>query len=88
MKKQLLFLIAFTIIAVTTIFFISSYKVDVSVQQRPKTMAMTASIEIPDKMVYAGEVYAFDRYDMHEKLDRELNSFTYFHSHRYEFGSE
>lgn len=80
MKKQLLFLIAFTIIAVTTIFFISSYKVDVSVQQRPKTMAMTASIEIPDKMVYAGEVYAFDRYDMHEKLDRELNSFTYFHS--------
>ena len=49
-------------------------------QESTHTMSMTASIEIPEKMVFAGENYTFDRYDMHERLDRELNSFTYFHS--------
>lgn len=80
MKKQLLFLIALTIVATTTIIIISGYNVDVPEQQRPKVMSMTASVEIPEKMNFAGESYDFDRYDMHERIDRELNSFTYFHS--------
>lgn len=80
MKKQLLFLIALTIVATTTIIIISGYNVDVPEQQRPKVMSMTASVEIPEKMNFAGESYVFDRYDMHERIDRELNSFTYFHS--------
>lgn len=80
MKKQLLFISALTIITITTILLISSNDIEVPEQQRPKAMSMTASIEIPEKMVYAGENYTFDRYDMHERLDRELNSFTYFHS--------
>ena len=82
MKKQLLFIIALITVAATSIFLISSYNMDSpeQQQQRPKVLSMTASVEIPDKMVFAGETYAFDRYDMHERLDRELNSFTYFHS--------
>lgn len=31
-------------------------------------------------MTFAGEKIAFDRYDLHERMDREINSFTYFHS--------
>ncbi len=41
---------------------------------------MTASVEIPESMNYAGEHITFDRYDKRERMDRELNSFTYFHS--------
>lgn len=82
MKKQLLFITALIIVAITAIFFISSYNMDSpdQHQQRPKVLSMTASVEIPNRMIFAGENYTFDRYDMHERLDRELNSFTYFHS--------
>jgi hypothetical protein len=41
---------------------------------------MTASVEVPESMYFAGEKITFDRYDKHERMDRELNSFTYFHS--------
>ncbi|MEA5064310.1 MAG: lytic transglycosylase domain-containing protein, partial [Petrimonas sp.] len=36
--------------------------------------------DIPDEMTFAGEKIVFDRYDFRERMDRELNSFTYFHS--------
>lgn len=48
--------------------------------ERPLVLSMTASVSIPDRMVFAGEEITFDRYDHRERMDRELNSFTYFHS--------
>ena len=48
--------------------------------ERPLVLSMTASVAIPDKMEFAGEPIVFDRYDRRERMDRELNSFTYFHS--------
>jgi hypothetical protein len=48
--------------------------------QRPLVLSMTASVEVPESMTFAGEQITFDRYDKRERLDRELNSFTYFHS--------
>jgi len=48
--------------------------------ERPLVLSMTASVEIPESMTFAGEQITFDRYDKRERLDRELNSFTYFHS--------
>lgn len=65
---------------IATIIFISSKEVEESGQERPKVMSMTANVDIPDKMIFADETFTFDRYDRHERLDRELNSFTYFHS--------
>ncbi|MGI6573783.1 MAG: transglycosylase SLT domain-containing protein [Fermentimonas sp.] len=47
---------------------------------RPLVLSMTASVAIPEKMEFAGEKIVFDRYDRRERMDRELNSFTYFHS--------
>jgi len=49
-------------------------------QQRPQVLSMTASVNVPDEMTFAGEKIVFDRYDLRERMDRELNSFTYFHS--------
>lgn len=51
-----------------------------SEQEKPVVLSMTASVEIPDSMLFAGERITFDRYDKRERMDRELNSFTYFHS--------
>lgn len=48
--------------------------------ERPLVLSMTASVEVPEQMTFAGEEITFDRYDKRERLDRELNSFTYFHS--------
>jgi hypothetical protein len=48
--------------------------------ERPQVLSMTASVDVPGEMMFAGEKIVFDRYDLHERMDRELNSFTYFHS--------
>ena len=80
MKKQILFISLTVALIVGAIIFISSNSVDNTQQQRPKVMSMTANVDIPEKMMFAGETYVFDRYDKRERLDRELNSFTYFHS--------
>ena len=80
MKKLILFISLIVTLVLTTILLLSSNGLENSEQQRPQVMSMTASVEIPEKMNFAGESHTFDRYDKHEKLDRELNSFTYFHS--------
>lgn len=80
MKKQIIFISLTVTLIVGAIIFISSSNVESTQQQRPKVMSMTANVDIPERMVFAGETYVFDRYDKHERLDRELNSFTYFHS--------
>ncbi|MDR1720051.1 MAG: lytic transglycosylase domain-containing protein [Dysgonamonadaceae bacterium] len=45
-----------------------------------KVPTETVSVPFADEMVFCGEKISLDRYDMHERFDRELNSFTYFHS--------
>lgn len=77
-----IFHISISILALVASVFIflsfnNSEKVE---QQRPQVLSMTASADVPDEMIFAGEKIKFDRYDMHERMDRELNSFTYFHS--------
>lgn len=56
----------------------------VSVQKaeanRPVVLSMTASVNVPESMVFAGEKIDFSRYDLHERMDREINIFTYTHS--------
>ena len=48
--------------------------------EKPLVLSMTTSVEVPESMTFAGEKISFDRYDKRERMDRELNSFTYFHS--------
>lgn len=46
----------------------------------PYVLSMTKSVDLPKKVNFAGEKLDLDRYDIREGFDREINSFTYFHS--------
>lgn len=82
MRKSLLISLFLLLTVVATIFLLltSGGDSDKTESERPLVLSMTASVEIPESMHFAGEKITFDRYDKHERMDRELNSFTYFHS--------
>lgn len=81
MKRYILyiFLVIIAVGAITIICLSNNDTAKVE-EQRPQVLSMTASVDIPDEMTFAGEKIVFDRYDFRERMDRELNSFTYFHS--------
>lgn len=80
MKK--IFVIAFITASITALGLIalSNINKDKADIERPAVLSMTASVEVPEQMTFAGEKITFDRYDKRERIDRELTSFTYFHS--------
>src|SRR5690554_1329491 len=83
MKKSILIIsIAALITGLGSLLLVSTSmnNVEKVESERPLVLSMTASVAIPDKMEFAGEPIVFDRYDRRERMDRELNSFTYFHS--------
>lgn len=51
-----------------------------SADQEPVVSSLTVSPEVPSTITFCGETMDLTRYNMHEGLDRELSSFTYFHS--------
>jgi hypothetical protein len=51
-----------------------------SSQENATTEDYTTSPDIPEKLTFAGEEYEFNRYDLRERLDRELSALTYLHS--------
>lgn len=80
MKKNVLYIgIGFVLAAAITA-LLSTHDICTEKQTRPLVLSMTASVEVPESMNFAGETIDFNRYDFHERMDRELNSFTYFHS--------
>lgn len=81
-KSKHLAIILELLFLVTIMFFIltSGNEVEKIESDRPYVLSMTASVEIPERLTFAGEEIVFDRYDIRERMDRELNSFTYFHS--------
>lgn len=48
--------------------------------QRPLVSSMTVSVPVPDRVEFCGDMISLDRFDMRERFDREINSFTYLHS--------
>src|SRR5690554_4523551 len=81
-KSKHLAIILELLFLVTIMFFIltSGNEVEKIESDRLYVLSMTASVEIPERLTFAGEEIVFDRYDRRERMDRELNSFTYFHS--------
>ena len=49
-------------------------------EQRPVVSSVTMSPDIPSSVSFCGKDIDLTRYNMHEGFDRELSSFTYFHS--------
>lgn len=81
MKRNSIYI--FSIIATAAVIAsinLSNSDLEKTESERPQVLSMTASVEIPEEMTFAGEKIHFDRYDLRERMDRELNSFTYFHS--------
>lgn len=82
MKKSLLFSLVLLLagIATAVVLLTSGNDTIKTESEKPQVLSMTASVSIPERMTFAGEEILFDRYDKRERMDRELNSFTYFHS--------
>lgn len=49
-------------------------------EKRPAVSSMTVTPDPPLSVDFCGKTCDLTRYDMHEGIDRELTSFTYFHS--------
>lgn len=80
MKKTLLIIVPIIAICAIGFSFLSNETTETVKPRAPFVLSMTKSVEIPSEVQFAGERIDLDRYDMHERYDRELNSFTYFHS--------
>lgn len=82
MKKSLLIsvLLLFTFLGAAFIVLTSGNNPEKTESEKPLVLSMTASVVIPESMHFAGEKITFDRYDKHERMDREINNFAYFHS--------
>ena len=68
------------LVCLTACLSISSSDSEKVLEGKPVVMAMTASPDIPSSVVFCGEPIDLTRYNMREGFDRELSSFTYFHS--------
>ena len=80
MKKYIV--LASSILSITALFFICSSNSESGLAEKksPKVLSMTASIDVPQEVTFAGETMDLSRYDLHERYDREINGFTYLHS--------
>lgn len=79
--KKLFVLIPLSLFIIAVSFFLlSTSESGIEKAKSPKVLSMTASIDVPQELSFAGQKVDMTRYDMHERYDREINSFTYLHS--------
>jgi hypothetical protein len=91
MKKSTLLVwihVFLIVVVIASVWLIAGNDVEKAAVEKPYVLSMTASVDIPDEMTFAGEKIVFDRYDLRERMDRELNSFTYFHSTKSKSGKD
>ena len=67
-------------ICLTACFSIGTDDAERVKKQRPVVPSATVSPEVPAALPFCGKEIDLTRYDRHEGVDRELSSFTYFHS--------
>ena len=79
-NSYIFLLLCSALFAGLTLFLISSKDVESVEIQHPVVSAMTASVPIPAFVEFCGDRISLERLDMRERFDREVNSFTYFHS--------
>ncbi len=62
-------------------FFLISGKSEKDVEkQKIEAISFANSMSVPESVEFCGEKISLDRIDMHERFDREMNSFVYMHS--------
>lgn len=80
MKKYIILAISAICVCSLGVVLLSTSEATVEERKNPKVLSMTTSIDVPEEVSFAGEKLKLDRYDLHERFDREINSFAYLHS--------
>lgn len=80
MKKTLIYIVPLVIAGVLAIVLLSNDNMTEVETKSPAALSMTRSMTVPDEIEFAGEKISLERYDLHERYDREINSFVYWHS--------
>jgi len=80
MKKYIMYFIPVAVVCAFAFIFLSNTDQQEVASKAPYVLSMTKSVEVPSKVEFAGEETVLDRYDLHERYDREINGFTYLHS--------
>lgn len=68
------------ILGLTACLTVSSDDSEKAKEKRPLVASFTVTPETPEEVDFCGKTIDLTRYNMHEGYDRELSSFTYFHS--------
>ncbi|WP_416277212.1 lytic transglycosylase domain-containing protein [Parabacteroides bouchesdurhonensis] len=79
-KNNIVSFCAGGLICLTACISLGSNDSEKVLEQRPVVSSMTVSPEIPNSVPFCGKMIDITRYNMREGFDRELSSFTYFHS--------
>lgn len=73
-------ILTISVICLTVHIFTGSSDSEKAIEAAPVVISFAVSPEIPDEIRFCGEKIDLTRYNMREGIDRELTSFTYFHS--------
>jgi hypothetical protein len=79
-NKQMASALACGIMGLAAYIFISSNDSKQVRDERPLVSSFTVSPEVPASVLFCDKEIDITRYNMRESFDRELSSFTYFHS--------
>ncbi|MDR0431624.1 MAG: lytic transglycosylase domain-containing protein [Tannerellaceae bacterium] len=80
LNKNIISMIAAGIACLTACIAVSSNDVEKIKEERPLVASITISPDVPSSISIFGETIDITRYNMYEGFDREISSFTYFHS--------
>jgi hypothetical protein len=67
-------------VCITAYLSVGSDDVERVMEERPLVLSMTVTPTVPTEVIFCDETVDLRRYNMYEAMDRELSSFTYFHS--------
>ncbi len=80
LSKYIFTFIVSGLICLTACIAISSNDSEKVKEEKPVVSSITTSPDVPPSVTFCGEKIDVRRYNMYEGLDRELSTFTYYHS--------
>lgn len=76
----ILILLTASLLIFLSFFLLGNKQAEATLDTNPEVMSLTVSLAPPNEVEFCGKKVELDRIDMRERFDREINSFTYFHS--------
>jgi hypothetical protein len=79
-KSYFIIIVLISIIILLAVFLSGSKDVEETVTEQPLVSSSIVSVPIPQEIKFCNKEISFERLDMRERFDREINSLIYFHS--------